>query len=99
MLWEMYAVFHVGMWIACVSRWAKRYNSGIYNIKGQPDADEAFMGHFFMGLLWPLGLAYLIGAAQNERQLAAEKRAKELAAAEARADRILAENGYGRSDG
>lgn len=77
----------------CMARWSKRYQSGVYGIRGNPDADEAFLGHLALGAIPILGAAYLFGAWSLAREQAELKRQKELAAAEARADRILSEHG------
>lgn len=78
--------------MGCMARWSKRYQAGDYSINGQPDADEAFFGHLALGVIPVLGAAYLFGAWSLARERAEAKRLKELAAAEARADRILAEH-------
>lgn len=76
----------------CMARWSKRYQAGIYKFSGEPDPDEAFMGHLALGLIPVLGAAYLIGGWALAREQAEIKRQKELAAEQARTDRILAEH-------
>lgn len=76
----------------CMARWSKRYQAGVYNIKGEPDPDEAFFGHLALGLIPVLGAAYLIGGWALARERAEQARLKQLAADEARADRILSEH-------
>ena len=92
MIWYLMLALWVASFTGCMARWSKRYQSGIYRLQGNPDAEDAFMGHLLLGLVPVLGAAYLLGGMMLAREQAEEKRRKELAAEEARADRILAEH-------
>lgn len=99
MLWEIYGITTLCTFVANMARWARRYTNGEYNHTPagdeMPDSVASFLGYAAVGLIAPLGMAYMIGAMKADHEQAAERKARELAAAEQRADRIL----MGHSDG